>query len=86
MSEAVVWLSEGEVICHCQYLTTVFVISLDAVAVSTQIHRCCLWPFGLFFVAVCRPNAMLEFDPNRASIFRCVLCAGVLGDQSKKAA
>ena len=29
---------------------------------------------------------MLEFDPNRASIFRCLLYAGVLGDQSKTAA
>ena len=86
MSEAVVWLTEGEAICCCQYLNTVFAISLVAVAVSTHLCHCCLWPFGLFYVAVCRPNAMLEFDPNRASIFRCLLYVGVLGDQSKTAA
>ena len=38
-----------------------FVISLVAVTVSTYLHHCCLWPFGLFYVAVSRPNAVLEF-------------------------
>ena len=39
-------------VCRCQYLTTVFVISLVAVAVLTHLRHCCLWPFGLFYVAV----------------------------------
>ena len=38
--------------CRCQYLTTVFVISLVAVAVLTHLRHRCLWPFGLFYVAV----------------------------------
>ena len=39
-------------VCRCQYLTTVFVISLVAVAVLTHLRHRCLWPFGLFYVAV----------------------------------
>ena len=39
-------------VCRCQYLTTVFVISLVAVAVLTHLCHRCLWPFGLFYVAV----------------------------------
>ena len=39
-------------VCRCQYLTTVFVISLVVVAVLTHLRHRCLWPFGLFYVAV----------------------------------